>query len=86
MDIDQLQQCIEAFLTPTGNTRSGGAEHVSRNTDLFRTGLLDSLRSIELIGHIEKTYAVRIPLRKMTPDDLRTIENMHRAFERLSLL
>ena len=44
----------------------------SPDTDLIETGLLDSLRLVELLLHIESELNSRIPLEDVDLDDLRS--------------
>jgi methoxymalonate biosynthesis acyl carrier protein len=44
----------------------------SPDTDLIETGLLDSLRLVELLLHIESELGSHIPLEEVDLDDLRS--------------
>jgi acyl carrier protein len=48
----------------------------SPDTDLIETGLLDSLRLVELLLHIESDLGWRIPLEEVDLDDLRSTRRM----------
>ena len=50
----------------------------SAQTDLIDTGLLDSLRLVELLLHIEAELGWRIRLDDIDLDDLRSVERIAR--------
>lgn len=50
----------------------------SPDTDLIESGLLDSLRLVELLVEIEATLGQRIPLEEIELDDLRTVGRIAR--------
>ena len=50
-------------------------------TDLFESGLLDSLQLVQLLLHIEERFQVRIRLDEIELDDLRSIEAIARLLE-----
>ena len=50
----------------------------SPDTDLIESGLLDSLRLVELLLHIEATLGFRIALDEIDLDDLRSVKRIAR--------
>ncbi len=50
----------------------------SADTDLIDSGLLDSLRLVELLLHIESSLGCRIPLEEIDLDDLRSVKSIAR--------
>ena len=50
----------------------------SPDTDLIETGLLDSLRLVELLLQIEGSLGCRIPLEEIDLDDLRSVNRIAR--------
>lgn len=50
----------------------------SADADLIDSGLLDSLRLVELLLHIEGTLGCRIPLEDIDLDDLRSVNRIAR--------
>jgi acyl carrier protein len=44
--------------------------------DLLESGLLDSLRLVELLLHIEEQFGLRVPLDEVELDDLRTLRRI----------
>ncbi len=48
------------------------------DTDLFETGLLDSLRFVELLAAIEEAFAIRISVEEIEIDDFRTVSRIAR--------
>ena len=55
-----------------------GIEVPSPDADLIESGLLDSLRLVELLLGIEATLGYRIPLDEVELDDLRSIGRIAR--------
>jgi methoxymalonate biosynthesis acyl carrier protein len=48
------------------------------DTDLFDTGVLDSLRFVELLAAIEEAFAIRISVEEIEIDDFRTVSRIAR--------
>ena len=48
----------------------------SADTDLLESGLLDSLRLVELLLLLEQDFGVHIPLESIAIDDLRTLARL----------
>ena len=57
---------------------------VAPDTDLFASGALTSLLSLELVGHVESTYGVPIAADELRLDNFRSVAAMVRLVERLS--
>jgi len=53
----------------------------SPDTDLIDSGLLDSLRLVELLLHIEASLGFRIVLDEIDLDDLRSIRRIARLID-----
>lgn len=51
-------------------------EVASPDTDLLKTGMLDSLRLVELLFHLEEQFGLRIAIEELDPDDLRSINTI----------
>ena len=51
-------------------------------SDLFESGLLDSLQLVQLLLHIEDRFSVRLRLDEIELEDLRSIETIARLLER----
>jgi acyl carrier protein len=49
---------------------------LSRNTDLFAQGYLDSLLMVSLILSMEKEFAIQIPLDKITNENISSIDSI----------
>lgn len=43
------------------------------DTDLFETGILDSLRFVELLAVLEETFGVRVEVEELEIDDFRNL-------------
>jgi D-alanine--poly(phosphoribitol) ligase subunit 2 len=53
----------------------------SADTDLIETGLLDSLRLVELLLYIEADLGWRIPIEDIDLDDLRSVSRIAALIE-----
>jgi acyl carrier protein len=56
------------------------ARRVRGTTPLFASGLIDSLKVLDLISFVESTLGIRIPDHKITLDNFRTIKAISKAF------
>jgi D-alanine--poly(phosphoribitol) ligase subunit 2 len=52
------------------------AEIPSVHEDLIETGLLDSLKIVELLVALEQRFAIRIPLSELEIDSFRSLETI----------
>ncbi len=43
------------------------------DTDLFETGILDSLRFVELLAALEETFGIRVSVEDLEIDDFRNL-------------
>jgi acyl carrier protein len=63
----------------------------SEDTDLFQTGLVDSLTFVELLVHIEETMGITVTLEELEPDNFRSVRDIanfvvaHRPFAKCAL-
>lgn len=57
------------------------------DTDLFETGILDSLRFVELLAALEETFGMRVAVEEIEIDDFRTLSRIAQflAGKRVSL-
>jgi acyl carrier protein len=62
-----LEPRIEALFTDKLHV-----EVPSRHTDLVETGLLDSLRFVELLAHLEETFDLTVSVDDIEVEDFRT--------------
>lgn len=46
------------------------------DTDLFDTGILDSLRFVELLAALEESFGVRVSVEELEIDDFRTLSRI----------
>ena len=46
------------------------------DTDLFDTGILDSLRFVELLAALEQAFHVRVAVEELEIDDFRTLSRI----------
>ncbi|PYM98878.1 MAG: methoxymalonate biosynthesis protein [Candidatus Rokuibacteriota bacterium] len=56
--------------------RSLNVEIPSPETDLFETGVLNSLAFVELVLHVEKEFGVKITLEQVEIDSFRSVERI----------
>jgi acyl carrier protein len=50
----------------------------SPDTDLLKTGLLDSLTLMRLLAHLEERFEIRIPVEELEIDDFRSVASIAR--------
>jgi methoxymalonate biosynthesis acyl carrier protein len=62
--------------------KSLNIEIASDQTDLFESGLLDSLALVELLFAIEGEFQVQLALDELDVDDFRTVERIDAFIER----
>ena len=72
--MDSLVPDLEALFRNTLNV-----EVPSADADLIESGLLDSLRLVELLLHIEGSLGCRIDLEQIDLDDLRSVNRIARV-------
>jgi acyl carrier protein len=65
---NQLQQGIIEIFSQRFETRLS-----SDQTDLLETGLVDSVRIVELVLEIEQRFGVSLPFEELEIDDFRTV-------------
>lgn len=46
------------------------------DTDLFETGVLDSLRFVDLLAALEEAFGVRVSIEELEIDDFRTLSRI----------
>jgi acyl carrier protein len=71
--MDSLVPDLHALFSNTLNV-----DVPSADADLIESGLLDSLRLVELLLHIEGTLGCRINLEEIDLDDLRSVNRIAR--------
>ncbi len=52
------------------------AEIPTPETDLFETGILDSLRFVELLAALEETFGMRVSVEELEIDDFRSLSRI----------
>jgi len=65
---NQLQQQIIDIFSERFETRLG-----SDAVDLLETGIVDSVRIVELVLEIEQRFGVHLPFEELEIDDFRTV-------------
>jgi methoxymalonate biosynthesis acyl carrier protein len=56
---------------------------VTADVDLFAAGLVSSLFALELVVHLESTYAIAVPPEELKLDNFRTVTAMSELVVRL---
>ena len=52
------------------------------DTDLFETGILDSLRFVELLAALEETFGIQVSVEELELDDFRSVARIARFLAR----
>jgi len=65
---NQLQQQIIEIFSERFETRLGSDE-----VDLLETGIVDSVKIVELVLEIEQRFGVSLPFEELEIDDFRTV-------------
>lgn len=73
-----FEESLAAFVTELTAGRGGRAVRVS--TPLFRAGLLDSLKILDLICFVEAALGIRIPDHRVTLTNFKSIKAISGAF------
>jgi acyl carrier protein len=76
--MDQIEQKVTQLVSNTilGAGTFTQLDGLSRNTDLFAQGYLDSLLMVSLILSMEKEFAIQIPLDKITNENISSIHSI----------
>ena len=69
--LDQLQQKIAAIFAERFETKLE-----SDDIDLLQTGLVDSVRIVELVLEIEQRFGVSLPFEELEIEDFRTVPRL----------
>jgi D-alanine--poly(phosphoribitol) ligase subunit 2 len=69
--LDQLQQQITAIFAERFETNLE-----SDDVDLLETGLVDSVRIVELVLEIEQRFGVSLPFEELEIEDFRTVSRL----------
>ena len=51
-----------------------GSGRIGNDSELVRTGVIDSMAVPQLVSYLQKTFAVRIPAQKLSPDRFRNVD------------
>ena len=71
-DLANIQGQLLSFL----RQRRGPDEAIDAQTDLIRTGRLDSLLLVDLVLHIEQCFGVVLATGDVTPANFRTVTSL----------
>jgi acyl carrier protein len=70
-DCDKLKQQIAAFFVEHLNVDVPSAQ-----TDLIDTGILDSLKFVDLLLHVEQKFGAKVDMGDLDLDNFRSIEKI----------
>lgn len=73
----ELEKALRQFVAGLAD---GDAPRIRRNTLLFETGLINSIRILDLLAFIEARTGARIPDQAIRLHNLRSIAAISRAF------
>ena len=51
--------------------------------ELIGEGILDSIDIVTLVGEIDESFGVRVPIEEITPENFSSVESISRMIERL---
>ena len=70
-----MRQTIRDFILE--NYLYGGAPSALRDDESFlESGIIDSTGVLELVGHIETQYGIRVEADEITPDNLDSLDKL----------
>ncbi len=69
--LEKLQQEITAIFVGRFDTRIA-----SHDADLLETGIVDSVRIIELVLELERRFGVSLPFEELEIEDFRTVSRL----------
>ena len=78
----EIEEVITAFIH--SEILSGRDTGIDPEENLFTSGLVDSVGIMQLIAHLESTYALKIPPTDLIPANFRTIRVMATYLESLT--
>ena len=61
--LDEIVVFLESYV---------GVQAADPDTDLFASGLVDSMRLVELVSFLEQRFEIRLPQHRLTHDQLST--------------
>jgi len=82
-DADEVAASIEAFIRVRSRV-SADDRRFSRQSNLWEDGYVDSIGVVELIGHIESTFAVTIPDETLFDPSFTSVEGIARIVSSLT--
>jgi D-alanine--poly(phosphoribitol) ligase subunit 2 len=77
--LEQLQQEIIAIFAERFDTRIP-----AHDVDLLDTGLVDSVRIVELVIELEQRFGVSLPFEELEIEDFRTVPRLAECIARTS--
>lgn len=78
--MSQVKQDIRKFVVD--NFLFGQDDGLAEDASFLETGLIDSTGVLELVAHLEKTYAIKVNDDELTPDNLDSINSIAAFLQR----
>lgn len=81
-----IQSAVKGFLTQHFQKNDWDIATLKEETELFDSGLLDSLALAELVLHVEKTVGIEIDFLLIDPEELSTMTSLSNSFETAAII
>jgi len=74
-DVTGIKSSLRAFLTDSVLPLAR-VDSFADDESFLEKGILDSTGVLELVGHLEKQYAIRVEADEITPDNLDSLDKL----------
>lgn len=75
MTMKDVREIIKSFIVDS--FQAGSAEvQIDENTSFLETGLVDSMRVLELVDFLEERFGIRVENSELVPQNLDSIRNI----------
>jgi acyl carrier protein len=78
MTRSELMTALADFFDADGS-QPNDRPPLEEELDLFESGYLDSLSTFEMALFIEERFAIKLPLQRMSPSEIRSVGALHSA-------
>jgi acyl carrier protein len=76
MSNERISKLVIDFLISEGRMAAGEHRELDASTDLFESGILDSMAVLELLQFLEEEFGVKLEGRRITADSVRSLNNI----------